>query len=816
MFFANPAATRRPYDPALAEVLNLSAAHQARADLAHWPLMAPHPTPAWRLPRLAAALGLSQLTLKDESRRSPLASFKTLGAPFALLRLVQRRWPEAGFSAADLLGGRHAAALRDFTVISATDGNHGRALAAAAHSLGCRCVIVLHAQVSQEREQAIAAYGAEIVRIAGNYDESVREAERLARANGWDVVSDTSYPGYEAVPRDVMQGYAILADELLDLAPADGPCPWTHVVLQGGVGGMAAGVVSALWERYGAARPRFIVVEPEQADCLLQSARAGQPAVASGSVDSLMAGLACGEPSPLAWRFLQPAVDLFMTVDDALAQSAMVRLAHAKEGDVPVLSGESGAAGVAALLALQAHPAQAQALGLDAHSRVLVFSTEGATAPTLYRTLTGLSADAVRTAQTQWLQRHGPDETSLMDRLEAHAALGATPEGGVCRLALTDADRAGRDTLVAWMKAQGLSVQVDQIGNLFGTRPGRQPKAAPVMLGSHIDTVATGGRYDGNYGVLAGLEVLRWLDAHGVQTELPLVLAAFTNEEGARFQPDMMGSLVHAGGLPLQQALDTVAIDGARLGDELQRIGYAGPLPCGSIRPHAFLELHIEQGPVLEAEGLTIGAVQGVQGISWQEVTLRGQSNHAGTTPMHLRHDAGYAAAAIAVFLRELTQRLGPGLVATVGALSLRPNLINVIPGTATLTIDLRHTDEARLQQAETQLAVRLAELAEAEGLQISSRRLARFEPVPFDERIVRQVEAAARTRGLPCRRLHSGAGHDAQMLARIAPTAMIFVPSAGGLSHNPREYTAPRELTQGAQVLLDVAWALADEPAAN
>jgi diaminopropionate ammonia-lyase family len=316
---------------------------------------------------------------------------------------VLRRWPDRGWTPADLLAGRHAALLHDFVVVSATDGNHGRALAAAAQSIGCRCVIVLHAQVSEERETPIAALSAEIVRIAGNYDESVEEAARLARVNGWEVVSDTSYDGYEEVPRDVMQGYGVLADELLEDMAAGAPCPFTHVIVQGGVGGLAAGVVSHFWERYGAARPIFIVVEPEQADCLLQSARSGRADRATGSVDSVMAGLACGETSPLAWRFLQPAVDLFMTVTDAQAEHAMRTLASGEAGDVPVLSGESGAAGLAALQVLAADPEGRSAAGLGADARVLLISTEGATAPGVYHALTGRSGEEVVAAQQQWL-----------------------------------------------------------------------------------------------------------------------------------------------------------------------------------------------------------------------------------------------------------------------------------------------------------------------------------------------------------------------------------------------------------------------------
>lgn len=810
MFLSNAHAVRRSYDADLQSVLNLAEGHASRQRLSSWNRLSPHPTPAWSLPGLAASLGIGGLTLKDESKRSSLGSFKTLGAPNALIRLVLRRWTDRAWHAEDLFRGTHAAELRDFVVISATDGNHGRALAAAAQSIGCRCVIVLHAHVSQEREDAIAAFGAQIVRITGNYDESVEEAARLARVNGWEVVSDTSYEGYEAVPRDVMQGYGVIAEELLETALSDA-CPWTHVILQGGVGGLAAGIVSHFWERYGERRPRFIVVEPEQADCLCQSALQGRPARAAGSVDSVMAGLACGETSPLAWRFLQPAVDVFMTVSDAQAVEAMRVLADGTRGDVPVVGGESGVAGVAALRAIAGRDAWRAQAGLTSASRVLVINTEGATAPTVYQRLAGRSHHEVLEAQQQRLRQRSVGEAALLSRIEAHAAIGAIEGGGVCRIALTDADRKGRDELVAWMRALDLDVSIDRIGNIFGVRPGRTD-LPPVMTGSHIDSVATGGRYDGNYGVMAGLEVVRWLDERGIVTHRPLVVAAFTNEEGVRFQPDMMGSLVHAGGLPLQQALDTLGTDGTRLGDELARIGYAGDMPCGSIVPHAFVELHIEQGPVMEAEGVQIGAVENLQGISWREFTITGQSNHAGTTPMRLRRDAGYCAAAISVFVRELALRYGGSQVATVGAIDLHPNLINVIPARATVRVDLRNTDEAALQQAERELGAFVDKLADEQSVRIESRRLVRFEPVVFDERLVRIIERASQARGHATRRMTSGAGHDAQMMARVCPSAMIFVPSALGISHNPREHTAPADLLRGADVLLDALLALADE----
>ncbi|MEI6759629.1 MAG: diaminopropionate ammonia-lyase [Betaproteobacteria bacterium] len=402
MLLSNPQLQRGDYPAALRQLLNIDAARESRRWLAGWHEQFTGPSPVWALPGLARQLGVAHIDLKDEASRSPLASFKVLGAPVALLRLILRQWPGAGFLPADVLAGRHAAQLKDWVVISATDGNHGRALAAAAQSVGCRCVIVLHAQVSLEREAPIAALGAEIVRITGNYDASVHEAARLAAANGWQVVSDTSYPGYEDVPRDVMQGYAIIADELWPDERPQGPT-YSHVMLQGGVGGFAAGVMSYFWERLGAQRPMFVVVEPQQADCLYQSALLGRPAATAGTVDSVMAGLACGEASPLAWRVLQPGIDHFMTVSDAQAVQAMGVLARGDADDVPVLSGESGAAGLAGLQALAASTAWRDQVGLDASSRVLLISTEGATAPALYAELTGYTPAQVLRAQADWL-----------------------------------------------------------------------------------------------------------------------------------------------------------------------------------------------------------------------------------------------------------------------------------------------------------------------------------------------------------------------------------------------------------------------------
>jgi beta-ureidopropionase / N-carbamoyl-L-amino-acid hydrolase len=297
--------------------------------------------------------------------------------------------------------------------------------------------------------------------------------------------------------------------------------------------------------------------------------------------------------------------------------------------------------------------------------------------------------------------------------------------------------------------------------------------------------------------------VVQALNTAGITTRHPLVVAVFTNEEGARFQPDMLGSLVYAGGLSLAEAHATRAIDGAVFADELQRIGYLGTAPLPLARPQAFVELHIEQGPVLDAEGGLIGAVHNVQGISWQALSITGQSNHAGTTPMRLRHDAGHCAAAIACFVRRLAVEMGGSQVATVGALTLHPNLINVIAAHAELTVDLRNTDEALLRQVEARVAGFIAELAAAEGVRIDSRPLARFAPVQFDAGVAERIARTARRLGYDIRAMTSGAGHDAQMMARLCPTAMIFVPSVNGISHNPAEHTAPEHLAAGANVLL-------------
>ncbi|MFB0935543.1 MAG: Zn-dependent hydrolase [Propionivibrio sp.] len=397
----------------------------------------------------------------------------------------------------------------------------------------------------------------------------------------------------------------------------------------------------------------------------------------------------------------------------------------------------------------------------------------------------------------------------LQRRLDDLAKIGAIEGGGCARLALTDEDKAGRDLVSGWMRELGLAVTVDAIGNVVGTRGGRQA-GAPVMTGSHIDTVRTGGRYDGVLGVLAGLEVVESLNDAGVVTEHPLAVAFFTNEEGSRFAPDMMGSLVYTGQLPLADTLAVRGIDGTRIGDDLRRIGYAGSAPVPGPAPRAYVELHIEQGPVLDHDGVDIGVVNSVQGISWTEIEIGGVSNHAGTTPMSLRCDAGWVAGAIVAYVRELATELGGSQVGTVGRIEFFPNLINVVPNRAVLTVDLRNTSEETLRLAEARLDEHLAALRDAEKVQISTRRLARFAPVPFAPQMINLVESHARAQGFTTRRLPSGAGHDAQMLAAVCPAAMIFVPSVDGISHNVREFTHPHHIEAGANVLLSVLCELA------
>ena len=399
----------------------------------------------------------------------------------------------------------------------------------------------------------------------------------------------------------------------------------------------------------------------------------------------------------------------------------------------------------------------------------------------------------------------------MMERVRELGEIGKDAEGRRTRLAASDEDKAGRDKVVEWMKDAELKVVVDRIGNIFGiweTEENKEKK--PIMIGSHIDSVIDAGQYDGCIGVIGGIEVIKRLQETGVKTERPIVVGVFTNEEGVRYSPDMMGSLVYAGGMDVEDALDAVGTDGTVLRDELKRIGYEGTVEPGFIKPYAFVELHIEQGPILDHEGIRIGAVENLQGIHWQRVTIEGAANHAGTTPTALRHDAGLAAAKVNVFLRQLVEKSGG--VATVGCIEFKPNAINVIPSKAVFTVDLRNPDKEKLDNDEKILAAYLKDLAKEDDVKISTEHLTEFDPVLFDEEIVEKIEAAAEKRGLSTKSMTSGAGQDAQMLARICPTAMIFVPSVKGISHNPEEYTPDENVIEGANVFLDVVGELAGE----
>ena len=386
---------------------------------------------------------------------------------------------------------------------------------------------------------------------------------------------------------------------------------------------------------------------------------------------------------------------------------------------------------------------------------------------------------------------------------------------GVNRLALTPADGEGRRHVVARMQALGLAVTIDAVGNVYGRRAGREDHLAPVMMGSHIDSVPTAGRFDGCLGVLGGLEILTTLVDAGVTTRRPLVVAFFTDEEGCRFGTDMLGSAVATGRLTPEAVYALRDPDGVRLGDALDAIGFRGPAPVHLAPPHAYLECHIEQGPMLAHAGVDIGVVTGVQGISWQELTLTGRSAHAGTTPMALRRDPGVVAARIQLHLRDMVAsgRYGQ-LRATMGRLQPFPGLVNIVPGRVICTVDLRNPAESLLVAAEADLAAFIAQAAAAETVTVTTRQTARTPPVGFTPRLQEAITAAATALGASHQPIVSGAGHDAQEIARIAPTGMVFVPGLyDGISHNPRELSTPEQCALGVDVMLQVVMDLAEEP---
>jgi len=397
----------------------------------------------------------------------------------------------------------------------------------------------------------------------------------------------------------------------------------------------------------------------------------------------------------------------------------------------------------------------------------------------------------------------------LEESMERLGRIGETANGGLTRLALSNEDRRGRDLLVEWMREARLSVTVDQMGNMFGQRPG-SASLPPVMMGSHADSVPTGGKYDGQLGVLCALEAIRCLNDHAVTTRHPVTLVIFTNEEGARFQPAMIGSGVMAGKIPLEDAYNARDRDGLRLGDELERIGYLGSEPCVPRPLRAYLELHIEQGPFLEEEHLPLGVVEGIVAISWSRLTLHGVQDHAGPTPMRIRHDALVAAAEVVRGVRSIPRRLGGDMVATVGRLDVTPNIPNAIPGRVSLSVDLRDPDDARLTRAIRMLDRIVKDAAGKEGVTYELEHYWRVPRTPFHADVVGAVERAAKALGTPYRRILSGAGHDAQYMAAICPTGMIFVPSRAGRSHCEEEFTSMDDIEHGANALLLAAAELA------
>ncbi len=402
------------------------------------------------------------------------------------------------------------------------------------------------------------------------------------------------------------------------------------------------------------------------------------------------------------------------------------------------------------------------------------------------------------------------DGARLWDSLMHLARIGATEKGGVCRLALTDLDRQGRDLVCAWARDIGCTVRIDAIGNIFMRRAGRRDDLPTVMTGSHIDTQPTGGKFDGNYGVLAGIEVLRTLHDRGLVTEAPLEVAVWTNEEGSRFVPVMMGSGVYAGAFTLEHALSQRDHAGIRVSDALAGIGYAGD---AMQTPHvrAYFEAHIEQGPILEARQAVIGSVTGALGQRWYDVTVTGMEAHAGPTPMDLRQDALLAGAEIIRLVNRVALEHGADSRGTVGWIENRPNSRNVIPGTVRLSADLRAADDATL--ASMDRALRAGCSALSAKVRIEVEQVVYFPPQPFDPALVDAVRESAGQLGLQALDIVSGAGHDAVYMAAVAPTAMIFVPCKDGISHNEIEDARPEHLEAGCNVLLQAMLRAASAP---
>ncbi len=395
------------------------------------------------------------------------------------------------------------------------------------------------------------------------------------------------------------------------------------------------------------------------------------------------------------------------------------------------------------------------------------------------------------------------DSNRLWDALMETAKFGGTPDGGIRRLTLGEHDARVRSWLRRQCEALDLTVQVDDVGNMFALRPGRRNDLLPIAMGSHLDTQPTGGKFDGNLGVLAGLEVMRALAETGYVSDAPLMLVNWTNEEGSRFSPAMLGSGIHAGVYTHDFGYGRIDVEGESFGAALDAIGWRGDVRAGSIPLGAMFELHIEQGPILEAENIQIGVVQGVQAMRWFDLVFTGLAAHTGSTPMTMRRNALLGAAQVITGLEQIA-RCHEGAVGTIGFLSVTPNSHNVIAGTAKATIDIRHPKDSVLDTMEAEIAALIADAARRYCLDASFGAVARVAAVEFDAQCIASVRAGARATRLSTRDIVSGAGHDAAHIAAIAPTTMIFVPSERGLSHNPAESTSQAECAAGAQVLLE------------
>jgi N-carbamoyl-L-amino-acid hydrolase len=395
----------------------------------------------------------------------------------------------------------------------------------------------------------------------------------------------------------------------------------------------------------------------------------------------------------------------------------------------------------------------------------------------------------------------------LWDTLMETAQFGGTPRGGIKRLTLSDEDKKVRDWFKAECETLGCTVTVDEVGNMFATRPGKRNDLLPVAMGSHLDTQPTGGKFDGVLGVLGGLEALRTLVDMGYETNAPVMLVNWTNEEGSRFAPAMLCSGVYAGVFSAEYAYGREDRQGMKLGDELARIGYKGSIKAGDVKFQAMFELHIEQGPILEAEHKMIGVVTGVQGMRWYEVTVKGQESHTGATPMGLRRNALLGAARMIEAIHQVGMANLPG-VASVGLIENRPNSRNVVPGEVFFTVDLRHPDETALDRMEAQYRAALPKIAAELGVEVEEKRIWISPAVTFAPELIACVREGAAQAAYATRDMASGAGHDAAYIARVAPTTMIFVPCLGGISHNEAEMTSLEECGAGAQVLLNAVLA--------